>query len=55
MNEIQSIGHFLKTSKGYRVTAPEGFVAVDREAGAVKLVDRMEFSRANFTMPKGWN
>jgi hypothetical protein len=55
MNEIQSIGHFLKTSKGYRVTAPEGFVAVDRIAGAVKLVDRMEFSRANFTMPKGWN
>jgi len=55
MSEIQSIGHFLKTSNGYRVTAPEGFVAVDRIAGAVKLVDRMEFSRANFTMPKGWN
>jgi hypothetical protein len=55
MSEIQSIGHFLKTSTGYRVTAPEGFVAVDRVAGAVKLVDRMEFSRANFTMPKGWN
>jgi len=55
MSEIQNIGHFLKTSSGYRVTAPEGFVAVDRVAGAVKLVDRMEFSRANFTMPKGWN
>jgi len=55
MSEIQSIGHFLKTSNGYRVTAPEGFVAVDRVAGAVKLVDRMEFSRANFTMPKGWS
>jgi len=55
MSEIQSIGHFLKTSTGYRVTAPEGFVAVDRVAGAVKLVDRMEFSRANFTMPKGWS
>jgi len=55
MNEIQSIGHFLKTKNGYRVTNPEGFVAVDRQAGAVKLVDRMEFSRANFTMPKGWN
>ena len=53
MSEIQNIGHFLKTSTGYRVTAPEGFVAVDRVAGAVKLVDRMEFSRANFTMPKG--
>jgi len=55
LNEIQSIGHFLRTPNGYRVTAPEGFVAVDKVAGAVKLVDRMEFSRANFTMPKGWN
>jgi len=55
MSEIQSVGHFLRTSTGYRVTSPEGFVAVDRVAGAVKLVDRMEFSRANFTMPKGWN
>ncbi len=54
MNQIQSIGNFLRTSKGYRVTAPEGYVAVDRVAGAVKLVDRLEFSRQNFTMPKGW-
>ena len=55
MNQIQSIGHFIRTSKGYRVTAPEGYVAVDKVAGAVKLVDRLEFSRQNFTMPKGWN
>jgi len=55
MSEIQSIGHFLRTSTGYRVTSPEGYVAVDRIAGAIKLVDRMEFSRANFTMPKGWS
>ena len=55
MSEIQSIGHFLRTSTGYRVTSPEGYVAVDKVAGAVKLVDRMEFSRANFTMPKGWS
>ena len=54
LSQIQSIGHFLKTSNGYRVTAPEGFVAVDRGAGAVKLVDRLEFSRANFTMDKNW-
>ena len=54
MNQIQSIGHFIRTSKGYRVTAPEGYVAVDKVAGAVKLVDRLEFSRQNFTMPKGW-
>ena len=46
---------FLRTSTGYRVTAPEGYVAVDRVAGAIKLVDRLEFSRQNFTMPKGWN
>ena len=55
MSEIQSVGHFLRTSTGYRVTSPEGYVAVDRIAGAVKLVDRLEFSRANFTMPKGWS
>tara|TARA_Y100000004_G_scaffold89147_1_gene99990 strand:+ start:1878 stop:3092 length:1215 start_codon:yes stop_codon:yes gene_type:complete len=55
MNQIQSIGNFIRTSKGYRVTAPEGYVAVDRVAGAIKLVDRLEFSRQNFTMPKGWN
>ena len=54
LNQVQSIGHFMKTPNGYRVTAPEGFVAVDRAAGAVKLVDRMEFSRANFTMDKNW-
>ncbi len=55
MNQIQSIGNFMRTSKGYRVTAPEGYVAVDKVAGAVKLVDRLEFSRQNFTMPKGCN
>ena len=55
MSQIQSIGNFIRTSKGYRVTAPEGYVAVDSVAGAIKLVDRLEFSRQNFTMPKGWN
>ena len=54
LSEIQSIGHFLRTPNGYKVTAPEGFVAVDRTAGAVKLVDRLEFSRANFTAEKDW-
>jgi len=54
LSEIQSIGHFLRTPDGYRVTAPEGFVAVDRVAGAVKLVDRMEFSKANFNIAKDW-
>ena len=45
----------MRTLVCYRVMAPEGYVAVDKVAGAVKLVDRLEFSRQTFTMPKGWN
>ncbi len=53
LNTIQSIGSFLRTRNGYRVTNPEGYVAI-RKGGAVKLVDRLEFSKANFTMAKDW-
>ena len=53
MNQIQSIGSFIKTPDGFRVTAPEGFVALSSR-GAVKLVDRLEFSKANFTIAKDW-
>ena len=52
MNQIQQIGHYIKTGTGYRVTAPEGYVAVDRIGQGVKFVDRIEFSRANFAMDK---
>ncbi len=48
------IGTFIRTDDGYRVTAPEGFVAIDHVGNAVKLVDRMEFSRANFNAVKNW-
>ena len=48
LSQIQSIGHFIRTPNGYRVTNPEGFVAVDRMGNALKLVDRLEFSRQNF-------
>ena len=54
LSQIQNIGHFIRTPNGYKVTNPEGFVAVDKKAGAVKLVDRLEFSRANFTIAKDW-
>jgi hypothetical protein len=54
LNQIQSIGHFIRTPDGFRVTNPEGYVAVDRVRGAVKLVDRLEFSRANFNIAKDW-
>tara|TARA_B100000683_G_scaffold31444_2_gene27746 strand:- start:1404 stop:2648 length:1245 start_codon:yes stop_codon:yes gene_type:complete len=47
---------FIRTSNGYKVTNPEGYVAIDRVKGnAVKLVDRMEFSFNNFTALKAWD
>ena len=52
--QIQSVGHFLRTDSGYKVTAPDGYVATDRVGNVVKLVDRLEFSRANFTIAKDW-
>ena len=52
----QVTGTFLKTEDGFKVTNAEGFVAVDRLKGnAVKLVDRLEFSHANFTAQKNWS
>ena len=58
LNKLSNIGTFVKTKSGFRVTNPEGFVAIDRmEGGAVKLVDRMEFSANNFSKDiiKGWD
>ena len=54
MNQIKSIGTFLQKGNGFVVTNPEGYVAVDRMGNAVKLVDRLEFSTANFTLAKNW-
>ena len=57
MNQAGHISTFLKTSNGFKTTGVEGFVAIDHlTGGAVKIVDRMEFSRANFSADiiKGW-
>ena len=54
MNQIKSIGTFLQKGNGFEVTNPEGYVAVDRLGNAVKLVDRLEFSTANFNIAKNW-
>lgn len=48
LNQVEGIGTFQKTADGYRVTAPEGFVAIGHDGGAIKLVDRLNFSRTNF-------
>ena len=46
---------FVRTDNGFKVTEPEGFVAVDKVGGsAVKLVDRLTFSYNNFTAAKNW-
>ena len=52
----QVTGTFLRTDDGYKVTNPEGFVAVDKLKGnAVKLIDRLEFAHANFNAAKNWS
>ena len=57
LNSIKGLTDtFIKTSNGFKVTNPEGYVAIDRvSGGAVKLVDRMEFSFNNFTAIKAWD
>ncbi len=58
LNKLSKISTFVKTKSGFKVTNPEGFVAIDRmEGGAVKLVDRLEFSTNNFSndIIKGWD
>jgi len=57
MNQAGHIQTFVKTSSGFKVTGVEGFVAIDHmKGGAVKIVDRMEFSKNNFSADiiKGW-
>ena len=56
LQQVKDIGTFLRTDNGFKVTAPEGFVAVDTLKGnAVKLIDRLEFSEANFNATKNWD
>jgi len=56
LDQVKGIGTFIKTANGFKVTTPEGYVAIDRISGsAVKLVDRMEFSYNNFTAIKAWD
>jgi len=58
LNKLSNVDTFLKTNRGYRVTGQEGYVAIDKLGGdAVKIVDRMEFSYANFSpdILKGWD
>jgi hypothetical protein len=51
-----SVDTFVRTDDGFKITGPEGFVAVDRlTGGALKLIDRLEFSQQNFNAAKNWS
>ena len=57
LNRSSSIDTYLKTEKGLRPTSHEGYVAINAHGiDAVKIVDRQEFSYANFSpeVIKGW-
>ena len=58
LNQLNKTKTFVRTKQGFKVTGAEGFVAIDRiGGGAVKLVDRLEFSTNNFNpdIIKGWD
>lgn len=58
LQRLSNTETFLKTKNGFKVTGQEGYVAIDTLGGdAVKIVDRMEFSYANFSpdILKGWD
>ena len=57
LDKAKRIDTLLLTQDGYKVTEQEGFVAIDHTGkNAVKLVDRLQFSKANFSpdIVKGW-
>jgi len=55
LEKVEGMNTFIKTDNGFRVTKQEGYVGVDKLTNsAIKLVDRLEFSKANFSVPKNW-
>lgn len=57
LDKVKQMKTFVRTKNGFKVTGSEGFVAIDKTSnGAVKLVDRLEFSTNNFSKDviKGW-
>jgi len=57
LDKVKQLDTFVRTKNGFKVTGSEGFVAIDKtSSGAVKLIDRLEFSMNNFSpdVIKGW-
>jgi len=54
MKKVSELRLFVNMGDKYEATTPEGFVAISNKS-ATKLIDRMEFSKLNFTVPKTWD
>ena len=54
LQQVDGLHTFIKDGDGYKVTNPEGFVAIRQDGGVIKLVDRLEFSKQNFNAIKSW-
>ena len=55
MKKVQALRLFVDMGNGdYQATTDEGYVAISGD-DAVKLIDRLEFSKLNFTVPKNWD
>jgi len=52
MREVSMKNYLFEPTGDLVVTDPEGYVAIDATGSAVKFVDRLEFSRANFAIDK---
>jgi len=55
INDVKQTKQFIKADSGWQVTNPEGYVAIDNDGQAVKLVDRLTFSKQNFNAAKNWS
>jgi hypothetical protein len=55
LGSVKTFNTFIKRGHhSYEPTPPEGFVAI-QDGYAVKLVNRLEFSHANFSVEKNWS
>lgn len=53
LDGLEQFRTFVEVDGGYKVTTPEGYV-LHQDGDMVKLVNRIEFSKNNFTIEKNW-
>lgn len=48
LEKVKRVGQFIQDGDDFKVTSPEGYVAIHDGEDAVKLVDRLNFSKINW-------